>query len=131
MLLNIEQSRRKNMISLTPLIDVVFILLLFFMLSSTFSRWHQIPLQTPVSNEAQTPDLAVLTIQSNNGEVSLGGDVVLIENTASLQSIVQQYSESSLVITAAKGITVQTIVSVMDALKLAGASHVTFAGTAE
>jgi biopolymer transport protein ExbD len=129
MLLNIEQHRRKTMISLTPLIDVVFILLLFFMLSSTFSRWQQIPLQTPAASESQTPRLAVLKIQSNTGEIVIDGNTVRVSNADELQRIVQQYAESRLVLMAAKGITVQTIVNVMDALKQSGASHISFAGT--
>lgn len=32
-------ARKRNLISLTPLIDIVFILLVFFMLASTFSQW--------------------------------------------------------------------------------------------
>jgi biopolymer transport protein ExbD len=129
MLLNLEQNRRKNMISLTPLIDVVFILLLFFMLSSTFSRWYQIPLQTPASSNSQTADLTVLKIQSNKGEVRINGNTVDINNSDELQSMVQQYSKQTLVLTAAEVITVQTIVSVMDALKQNGARHISFAGT--
>ena len=39
-------SRRRS-ISLTPLIDVVFILLIFFMLASSFLDWHSIDLMPP------------------------------------------------------------------------------------
>lgn len=34
-------ARRRSRLSLTPLIDVIFLLLLFFMLSSTFSRYSE------------------------------------------------------------------------------------------
>jgi biopolymer transport protein ExbD len=37
--------RRRRLISLTPLIDVVFILLVFFMLASSFMEWRLIDLQ--------------------------------------------------------------------------------------
>ena len=46
------KQRRKNFISITPLIDVVFILLLFFMLSSTFSKMKQIQMKTPLLGES-------------------------------------------------------------------------------
>ena len=36
-------ARRR--LGLTPLIDVIFLLLLFFMLSSTFSRFSQVPVE--------------------------------------------------------------------------------------
>ncbi len=45
MLLNIS-AKKDSSISITPLIDVVFILLLFFMLSSTFQRQKQIEMKT-------------------------------------------------------------------------------------
>jgi len=132
MLLNIDtQSRRKNMISLTPLIDVVFILLLFFMLSSTFSKWHRIELQTPVSSESQTPELVLLTIRSQQGEIQFGDELVSITNNVKLQQKISQYSKSSLVLSASKGITIQAVVHVMDALKKAGANKISYAGVAQ
>ncbi|WP_111748506.1 ExbD/TolR family protein [Salinisphaera orenii] len=39
-------ARRKHTISLTPLIDVVFILLVFFMLATSFTDWRPITLVT-------------------------------------------------------------------------------------
>lgn len=40
-----ETGNKRQLISLTPLIDVVFILLIFFMLASSFSNWQFIELQ--------------------------------------------------------------------------------------
>ncbi len=45
MILNVS-AKKDSSISITPLIDVVFILLLFFMLSSTFQREKQIEMKT-------------------------------------------------------------------------------------
>ena len=42
MLLEQPLAAKRRLISLTPLIDVVFILLLFFMLSSGFTHWRQL-----------------------------------------------------------------------------------------
>ena len=39
-------TRRRRPITLTPLIDIIFLLLLFFMLSSTFTRFAELPLTT-------------------------------------------------------------------------------------
>jgi biopolymer transport protein ExbD len=36
--------RRRRAVTLTPLIDIIFLLLLFFMLSSTFTRFGEVPL---------------------------------------------------------------------------------------
>lgn len=53
--------RRRHSISLTPLIDVVFILLLFFMLATNFTDWREITLATgtTASGEQQAPPAIV------------------------------------------------------------------------
>ena len=55
---------RRRGVSITALIDVVFILLLFFMLSSSFVRWNRIELDTPAlsaaPSTASTPSLQLL-----------------------------------------------------------------------
>lgn len=42
-----RKSQRKVLISLTPLVDIIFILLVFFMLASSFLDWRSVVLQTP------------------------------------------------------------------------------------
>jgi len=53
--------RRRHSISLTPLIDVVFILLVFFMLATSFTDWRPIGLATGTSaaTPGQTPPAVV------------------------------------------------------------------------
>lgn len=43
-------------VTLTPLIDVIFLLLLFFMLSSTFSKFGEIELSQATSGAARSSD---------------------------------------------------------------------------
>lgn len=60
--------RRKHGISLTPLIDVVFILLLFFMLATSFTDWRQISLATGTTASAdQGPPPAVVRVAADGG----------------------------------------------------------------
>jgi biopolymer transport protein ExbD len=63
-------------INLTPLIDVVFLLLIFFMVTTTFSKEAQIKLELPeaTSSEKANPDDLYLTIQiSQFGEYAVKG----------------------------------------------------------
>ena len=53
------KPRRGRLISLTPLIDVVFILLVFFMLASNFSNWRSIDL-SPAGGSGGSLEGAVL-----------------------------------------------------------------------
>lgn len=73
-------KRRGRRISLTALIDVVFILLMFFMLTSTFTRFKAVDFQSPVSSgeqSAEKPQLVTLradgSLQLENGTL-IGSD---------------------------------------------------------
>ncbi len=63
-------------INLAPLIDVVFLLLIFFMVTTTFSKESQIRVQLPEATSAENPGVAenVLVIQVNKrGEYAVQG----------------------------------------------------------
>ncbi|MBL4822153.1 MAG: biopolymer transporter ExbD [Colwellia sp.] len=64
-----RSGRTKKSISLTALIDVVFILLMFFMLTSTFIKWRKVELQTAaagdnVVNEQEQPEPQLIIIRA-------------------------------------------------------------------
>ena len=67
-------DRRKHAISLTPLIDVVFILLVFFMLATSFTDWRAVTLATGTS-DATASDIppAVVRVDAN-GALNYDGD---------------------------------------------------------
>lgn len=55
-------ARRRRPLSLTSLIDVIFLLLLFFMLSSTFTRFEEVEIsggQAGTSAIAEKPDVLI------------------------------------------------------------------------
>ncbi|MBW3097714.1 biopolymer transporter ExbD [Pseudohoeflea coraliihabitans] len=66
--------RRHSKLSLTPLIDVIFLLLLFFMLSSTFSSYAEISLSTGggKTTPPARPDIILFVAK---GELKLNGIV--------------------------------------------------------
>ena len=71
----IQRRRRPSM---TPLIDVIFLLLLFFMLSSTFSRFDEIEL-TGASATGAAEGTALLYVQLRGEEVAVNGQIVTLE----------------------------------------------------
>lgn len=50
-----RQHREELELNLTPLIDVVFLLLIFFMVSTTFQKESEISLQLPKASDTATP----------------------------------------------------------------------------
>lgn len=53
MSIQLHGTTKRNRLSLTPLIDVVFLLLLFFMLATQFDKYQSIDLVFPSSNSEQ------------------------------------------------------------------------------
>lgn len=58
---------------MTSLIDVIFLLLLFFMLSSTFTRFAEVPLGAASTGGGASPERSVF--------VSVGADVLRVNGT--------------------------------------------------
>ena len=125
------KQRRKNFISITPLIDVVFILLLFFMLSSTFSKMKQIQMKTPLLNHS--------TSNSKNNEIEnfllLNENIVLVNNTKykiqsnEFQKLLQEFilNKKKINISTTKEVKVQNLISFIDYISLLGISNINLA----
>jgi biopolymer transport protein ExbD len=82
--------KKRNRISLTPLIDVVFLLLVFFMLASTFWRYSGFDLSGGRSGVAQDTNLSDLVIVRLKGSTSIdvnGKPVALNQLTDELVSL--------------------------------------------
>jgi biopolymer transport protein ExbD len=62
----------KRSLSMTPLIDIIFLLLLFFMLSSTFSKYSEIELSNATSGAGNSSEAIKRTF------VQLGADRLLV-----------------------------------------------------
>lgn len=131
MLLNLDTKRKKNLISLTPLIDVVFILLLFFMLSSTFTQWRKV--DTPllgtevVESTSTTKTRHQFVLKANDGTVWLGARQIGLEDSVSLQEIVQSEPEALFLIDTEADVNLQSLLTLADQLKLHGAEKVSIA----
>jgi len=115
------------LIGLTPLIDVVFILLLFFLLASSFLNWHTIKLTTPATQGVviNSAGGAVLIRLGANGALDLNGQPVLIDELPDkLSQFLAKESDQKILVRPAKGVPLQPVVSVLDAVKKAGGRNV-------
>lgn len=77
-----EASTRGRRLSLTPVIDVVFLLLLFFMLASTFTRFANVEIGLAgkaVAPAAQDQPLLVLISVKKGSSYSVNGQPVTLE----------------------------------------------------
>lgn len=76
-------ARKPASIGLTPLIDVVFILLVFFMLATRFIDLARQPLSVAVTGEPRPADEQVLFIRVlNESRIELNGERLTLEQAA-------------------------------------------------
>lgn len=118
-------------VNLTPLIDVVFLLLIFFMVSTTFTRETQLKIDLPEASSGETvesPDLQQIELTiSASGEVAINDKVLIEASLERLKSALQRESagDTSLpvIITADAQTPHQSVVTVMDAAGQLGFSR--------
>ena len=117
----IFQSRRTR-ISLTPLIDVVFILLMFFMLTSSFTRERQLELAAPVVDQAVTSESSPLRLLlSADGALATPKDPITV---LSEQALLRRLEKTrSVVLQPREDTDVQDIVSAMTRLRALGVTR--------
>ncbi|MCW8356040.1 MAG: ExbD/TolR family protein [Marinomonas sp.] len=129
--LNLSQPKRKNAISLTPLIDVVFILLLFFMLTSTFVPWRLVDTPLSVAADQQKPleekANLILTLKHNDDQVWVNDQVIRFSDQSRFHALIEEHNEGVFIIQADAGVTLQTLMHLADRLKLNGAKTVSIA----
>ncbi|MCG5514425.1 ExbD/TolR family protein [Ectothiorhodospira shaposhnikovii] len=111
--------RRRALISLTPLIDVVFILLIFFMLASSFLDWSAVTLSTPSSQSSATEDQPPLAVQIlPGGELRLAGEPVSVERLViALREQLAMEPARTVVVQPAGEVPLQTVVNVLDRVR--------------
>lgn len=111
-------SRRRRRLPLTPLIDVIFLLLLFFMLSSTFLRFQSVEVTARKATQggsASTGATALLTVRS--GTVSLNGKSLTVEGLNEALSTLSERGTARLVLTADTSATTQDLVDVLEVVE--------------
>jgi biopolymer transport protein ExbD len=117
-----RSSRRVITLPLTPLIDVMFILIIFFMLTSSFMRVESLELNLPsVSPKpVEKTDVMHLFIQAD-GNMLLGKRKLdQQELTESLSRMFKKDPNTKVMLLTAEGVTMQQLVNVMDNLYQAG-----------
>ena len=115
-----RQVREEESINLTPLIDVVFLLLIFFMVSTTFTKETHLAVDLPeASAEAVTVVKAGIDIVvRQNGDYAINGKSVVNNEINTLyRALEKEASENNkqpLVITADAKAPHQSVIRVMD-----------------
>lgn len=108
-------------INLTPLIDVVFLLLIFFMVSTTFTKEQHLQLDLPeaITGEADSQPDSLEIVIAADGSYSVDGQQLVNRKLRTLHSALKKVStekdtDTPLVITADARTPHESVVSAMD-----------------
>ncbi|HSS64708.1 MAG TPA: biopolymer transporter ExbD [Gammaproteobacteria bacterium] len=120
-------------VNITPLIDVVFLLLIFFMVSTTFQREAELNIELPeASSQApETQDQRIEIAIDASGRYFVNGRPLINRQPRTVREALKRASEgnesASLVISADADTPHQAVVTVMDAARQLGLVRLTFA----
>jgi biopolymer transport protein ExbD len=124
-----NQKKSRSLLNITPLIDVLFILIIFFAVSSTFLEQPGIKLELPEAKqtELQKIEKAVLFI-SVDQQLLLREKEISIDNLAPmLRDLMEQSLDRALIINADKGVPHGFVVQVMDIARQNGVKKLVIA----
>ena len=135
-MINIRKTIRgdeKVEINVVSLIDVMMVLLIFFVASTSFVRETGVEVQRSTANTAEVIDHGSIMIGvSANGDVFMEGKRVDVRRVRGLvERSLAESPESGVVVIADKDSKTGDIVKVMDQCRLAGAKNVSLAAKRE
>lgn len=126
-------EEEENEINLTPMLDVVFIMLIFFIVTASFIKESGIDVNRPDAPTAQkVEDANILVAISETNEIWI--DRRRVDPRAVRANIERLHAENpkgSVVIQADKKSFNETLVTVMDAARAAGVTNVSLAANAD
>lgn len=133
--MNFQRDHRRDdpEINLIPLIDVLLVILIFLMVTTTYARFSELKINLPTSGAEQTPNKPKqieVTVDANGN--------YQIDETTLAQASVEKLAESLkraagsdtepvVVINADAKATHQSVINIMEAARQVGMSRITFA----
>lgn len=112
-----RKTRRR--LSLTSLIDVIFLLLLFFMLSSTFSKFSEVELTAGGTGQnARASDVPPVFLRLAEADLSLNGQIVPIEALSEqLQATAVSGNQQPVIVSLREDVTSQRLTDLLVTLR--------------
>ena len=128
-----KRIKKEPGISMAPLIDMVFILLIFFLVTTTFIRETGIQVKKPKATTAESLEKESLRIGiSSDGEIWFEQRMVdLLTLRSWVEKKLRESPDSSIVIITDTGAQTGVLIDVMDECRLAGAVKISVASKKE
>ncbi|MGM0453518.1 MAG: ExbD/TolR family protein [Thermodesulfobacteriota bacterium] len=118
-------------INMAPLLDMVFILLIFFLVTTSFVKEAGVDVKRPVAQSAETKAATNMIIGiDENGHVHMQGKRVDVRSVRPrMKQYVMETPKGSVVIAADKNSTTNTLIQVLDGCRMAGVENISIAAS--
>lgn len=131
--LGIERKSKNAELNMGPLIDMVFILLIFFLVTTSFVRESGVEVKRPIASTAEKQEKTTLIVA-----VTEGGMIYIDEKLIDIRSVrstMERFKvenpKGNVVITADRNSLFGVSIEVLDEVRAAGISNVVVAATKE
>ena len=133
--MNFQRGREKEPleINLVPLIDVMMVILIFLMITTTYNRYTELAINLPSADTERPPERAneIPVLVNAQGQYVIKGRPVVYRTVNDLADELRRAGggarEPVVVISADATATHQAVVRVMEAARVAGLTQITFA----
>ncbi len=125
-----KNKEEETMLGITPLIDIVFLLLIFFMLTSHFHVASGIPIRLPkVAQQTRNENISEVIIAiDRNGRTYLKGEKIDLKKVEPrLKDFVEKHEVTKIILQADKEVKHGLVVKIMDIAKCAGITSIVIA----
>jgi biopolymer transport protein ExbD len=127
-----EQAERGVEVNMSPLIDCVFLLLIFFIVTTVFVEETGVEIQKPQAASAQDMDKhSIMIALTADGKVVFGGREIGVNGVCGVVARQLREKDSPVIILADGDARTSPLVDVIDECKLAGAKQVSIAAVRE
>lgn len=131
-----HRDRDEPEINLIPFIDILLVVLIFLVLTTTYQRFKELQITLPAANaEAPQPKPQEIVVAvAHDGRYAINGQVLEVASVEALVRLLREAASAStaspvVVINADAAATHQSVINVMDAARRSGLSQITFATT--
>jgi len=119
-------SRARAKIGLTPLIDVIFILLIFFMLATRFDVWQALDVSAGKAAHAESDVRPLHLIVTGEGRYELGGETLEAAGVTARLAAALREEDRPVFIEPGEGAAFAALIKAADMARAAGATNLAF-----
>ncbi len=127
------QAKEALEINLIPLIDVLLVILIFLMITTTYSKYSELQINLPTADaqkQPQRPNEINITVNAS-GQYTINRRPVVFRDVTGLSDEMRRAAgelvDPVVVINADANATHQSVINIMEAARLAGYGHISFA----